>query len=176
LGIALGLANAYFKRCAKKGLIKISSVPARRFAYYLTPQGFAEKALLTQSFLSQSFTFFRTARSECRDLLTLCSRLGWNRVLLFGVSDLAEIMVLCAADLSIQLVGIVSESDDHKVDRLAGLPVFARTQSLPAFDGVLVTDMMNPQLAFNHAIERFGSDHVQAPPLLRIVRAEVSPS
>ena len=41
LGIALGLANAYLKRCVRKGLIKVSQVPRRRYAYYLTPQGFA---------------------------------------------------------------------------------------------------------------------------------------
>jgi ribosomal protein S25 len=41
LGIALGLANAYLKRCVRKGLVKISEVPRRRYAYYLTPQGFA---------------------------------------------------------------------------------------------------------------------------------------
>ncbi len=35
LGIALGLANAYLKRCAKKGLVKISQAPANRYAYYL---------------------------------------------------------------------------------------------------------------------------------------------
>ena len=47
LGIALGLVNAYLKRCVKKGLVKVSQAPARRYAYYLTPQGFAEKSRLT---------------------------------------------------------------------------------------------------------------------------------
>ena len=44
LDVALGLANAYLKRCVRKGLIKIKQVPRRRYAYYLTPQGFAERA------------------------------------------------------------------------------------------------------------------------------------
>ena len=30
LGIALGLVNAYLKRCIKKGLVKVSEAPARR--------------------------------------------------------------------------------------------------------------------------------------------------
>jgi len=30
LGIALGLANAYLKRCVRKGLIKVGQVPRRR--------------------------------------------------------------------------------------------------------------------------------------------------
>ncbi len=32
LGIAVGLTNAYVKRCVKKGWIKMRRVPARRYA------------------------------------------------------------------------------------------------------------------------------------------------
>src|SRR4051812_41234808 len=62
LGIALGLVNAYLKRCVKKGLVKVRHAPARRYAYYLTPQGFAEKSRLTVEYLSYSFSFFREAK------------------------------------------------------------------------------------------------------------------
>ncbi len=69
LGIALGLVNAYLKRCVKKGLVKIGEAPARRYAYYLTPQGFAEKSRLTVEYLSYSFSFFRQAKTDCSALL-----------------------------------------------------------------------------------------------------------
>src|ERR1700760_2339901 len=69
LGIALGLVNAYLKRCVKKGLVKVSEAPARRYAYYLTPQGFSEKSRLTVEYLSSSFSFFRRARSDCSQVL-----------------------------------------------------------------------------------------------------------
>jgi len=46
IGIAKGLANAYFNRCLQKGWIKLRQVPKQRFLYYLTPKGFAEKARL----------------------------------------------------------------------------------------------------------------------------------
>jgi DNA-binding transcriptional regulator LsrR (DeoR family) len=42
LGIALGLVNAYLKRCIKKGLVKVRHVPTRRYACYPTSQGFAK--------------------------------------------------------------------------------------------------------------------------------------
>jgi len=54
LGIALGLANAYLKRCVTKGYIKVTHVPAKRYAYYLTPKGFAEKSRLTARYLAIS--------------------------------------------------------------------------------------------------------------------------
>ena len=47
MGVALGLANSYLKRCMRKGLIKISAAPANRYLYYLTPKGFSEKSRLT---------------------------------------------------------------------------------------------------------------------------------
>src|SRR5438445_12681686 len=64
LGIALGLVNAYLKRCVKKGLVKVHDAPAHRFAYYLTPHGFAEKSRLTVQYLSDSVSFFRAAKSD----------------------------------------------------------------------------------------------------------------
>src|SRR5664279_6538825 len=65
LDIALGLVNAYLRRCVKKGLVKVSEVPARRYAYYLTPKGFAEKSRLAVEYLSTSFGFFRQAKADC---------------------------------------------------------------------------------------------------------------
>jgi DNA-binding MarR family transcriptional regulator len=50
MGVALGLANSSLKRCVKKGGIKITTAPANRYLYYLTPNGFAEKARLTADF------------------------------------------------------------------------------------------------------------------------------
>src|SRR5689334_4018081 len=65
LGIALGLTNTYIKRCVNKGLIKVTHIPAKRYAYYLTPKGFSEKSRLTAQYLTHSFNFFRIARAQC---------------------------------------------------------------------------------------------------------------
>ena len=47
LGVALGLTNLYIKRLARKGYIKITTIPRNRIQYLLTPQGLAENAELT---------------------------------------------------------------------------------------------------------------------------------
>src|SRR5689334_13083019 len=76
LGIALGLANAYLKRCVRKGLVKVAQVPSRRYAYFLTPQGFAEKSRLTAEYLSHSFSFLRRAREQFVALFAEASSRG----------------------------------------------------------------------------------------------------
>src|SRR3954469_18862366 len=103
LGIALGLVNAYLKRCVKKGLVKVRDAPARRYAYYLTPNGFAEKSRLTVQYLSDSFSFFRLAKADCVHVLEAAKLYGFSRLVLAGRSDLAEIAILCALDASVTI-------------------------------------------------------------------------
>src|SRR5690348_14739551 len=76
LGIALGLVNAYLRRCVHKGFIKVSQAPLNRYAYYLTPQGFAEKSRLTAEYLTVSLHFFRQARADCAVVLGQCAARG----------------------------------------------------------------------------------------------------
>src|ERR1700732_5490112 len=87
LGIALGLVNAYLKRCVRKGLVKVHDAPARRYAYYLTPQGFAEKSRLTVEYLSSSFLFFRQAKTDCAQVFAVARGRGFERVVIAGKSD-----------------------------------------------------------------------------------------
>ncbi len=169
LGIALGLANAYLKRCVKKGLIKISHAPANRYAYYLTPQGFSEKSRLTAEFLSQSFNLFRHARTAGADMFGQCQARGWRRVALFGAGDLAEIFTLSARDFDIELAGVIAELPN--ASEFAGLPVIQPASCDPTnIDAVIVCDISNPQAAFDRALTIFAPDHVLAPRFLGVVR------
>ena len=62
IGIAVGLVNTYIKRCIQKGWVKVKSIPAHRYAYYLTPQGFSKKSQLVSEYLSDSFKLFRESK------------------------------------------------------------------------------------------------------------------
>src|SRR3974390_2875422 len=105
LGIALGLVNAYLKRCIHKGLVKVGEAPARRYAYYLTPQGFSEKSRLTASYLAFSFSFFRQARAQFDDIFKLAAARGQRRLVLIGEGDLSEIANLVATKHSVKILG-----------------------------------------------------------------------
>src|SRR6185312_1193722 len=167
LGIALGLVNAYLKRCTKKGLVKVGQAPARRYAYYLTPQGFAEKSRLTVEYLSYSFGFFRQAKTDCSDLFRAAKARGVKRVVLAGLSDLAEIAALCAMEHAITIVGVVQP--DAGQESFIGLPVFGRFDDVGGeFDSILITDVNNARASCELAIEKFGLDRVLVPELLRV--------
>ena len=167
LGVALGLANAYLRRCVKKGLVKVRQAPARRYAYYLTPRGFAEKSRLTLEFMSHSFALFRRAKADCTAALESARGRGYARIALLGASDLAEIAAICALDGGFTITAVVDAGVD--AERFAGALVARSMESLaPPPDAVLVTDMQSAAATVQQAVAAFGGDRVLVPALLGV--------
>ena len=168
LGIALGLTNIYLKRCINKGLIKVRKAPARRYAYYLTAKGFGEKARLTAKYLARSLSFFRLAREDCSDLFRACKAMGHNRIALIGIGDLCEIATLAAFDSDIEVMAIFDAKTNRQ--QLAGVRVVRDPAELAKADAVVITDMKDPQAAYDQMTAALGHDRVFFPSLLRLSR------
>ena len=167
LGIALGLVNVYLKRCVKKGLVKVSQAPTRRFAYYLTPQGFAEKSRLTGEYLAWSLTFFRRAKDSCTAVLAEATALGWKRVALAGSGDLADITRICATDTGIEIAAIVDPR--AAPEPAAGCPLLHNFDMISGqIDGVIVTDLNHSLAVYATAVEAFGRQRVLAPSVVPV--------
>ena len=165
LGIALGLVNAYLKRCVKKGLVKVAQAPPRRYAYYLTPQGFAERSRLTIEYLTSSFSFFRRARADCANTLANAQQNGWSRIARTGASDLAEIAVICAFESGITIVGVVDGGTSATT--FMGAPVARSFGALAGtIDAVVITDLRAARETFEAAAAHFGRERVLSPSLL----------
>lgn len=170
LGVALGLTNSYLKRCAKKGLIKVQQVPSNRYAYYLTPRGFAEKSRLTAEYFKQSFNFFRLARSQSSDFLRYCIDNGWTQIGLAGKSELTEITILSATELNLKLAGIIDEEASATTPLYMNLPVVDKLSELGTLHALIITDMKKPQETFNKAVQFFPRDQVLTVPILGVNR------
>jgi hypothetical protein len=171
LGIALGLANAYLKRCMRKGWIKVKQIPPNRYLYYLTPKGFAEKSRLTAEYLGSSFTFFRRARTQLEEAMGACKAKGWQRVALYGQGELAEIGALCNSEFHLDLVVVApGAAAAHGGARVAGLAAVPALADAGAVDAVIVTDLAQPQTAFDEVKALLPPERILTPRLLRISR------
>lgn len=170
LGIALGLANAYLKRCIKKGYVKISQAPRNRYAYYLTPKGFVEKSRLTAEYLSQSLNFFRITRQECTEILRDCAARGLTRIALAGATDLTEVAVLCAEEVeAVELCAVLVAEDIGRTDFI-GLPVTVGLEHGADYQAVLVTDMAAPQATFEALSRTMPLEAILTPSYLHVSR------
>ncbi len=170
--VALGLANAYLKRCMRKGWVKVRQAPARRYFYYVTPKGFTEKARLTAEYLSNSFDMFRTARGQCDDLVAYCLEQGHTRVALVGASDFAEIAALSALNGEIEIVAVIDATSNRS--QLAGIPVLRSLAEAGAIDAIIITDIRTPQATYDELAHFLPAAAILAPPLLRVNRARRS--
>jgi DNA-binding MarR family transcriptional regulator len=102
LGIALGLTNLYLKRLARKGCIKITTIPPGRIKYLLTPQGFAQKTRLSYEYLRYSLRLYREARQALREALAPLVGPEQRRVALYGTGEAAELAYLTLKELGIE--------------------------------------------------------------------------
>ncbi len=164
MGVALGLANSYLKRCVKKGLVKIKTAPANRYLYYLTPHGFSEKARLTGEFLSTSLTLFRQSGDVYAELLSDCQHRGLERVVFAGVSDLTEIAYMRSLQSSIEVAGVFQPYAER--DHFFDLDVCEELDSLQPFDAVVMTSLEQTNELLEKIYAQLPADKVMVPSML----------
>jgi len=164
MGIALGLTNSYLKRCARKGLVKVSEAPANRYLYYLTPKGFAEKARLTGQYLANSLTFYRQAGESCTEIFQVCKKNNQERILLFGISELAEIALIRALDAEVKIVGIYDPASS--LQTFFTKPVWSGFSEIEVFDVCLLTNLNFPYEAYKIISSEIEKENIWVPEVL----------
>lgn len=171
LDIALGLANALLKRCVSKGLIKIQAAPARRYAYYLTPKGFAEKSRLVAEYLSVSLSFFRRARSQYEEAFVTAAARGLRKVAIAGSGELAEIALLSASAAGLSVVAVIAPGRNDA--EFHGRPVCADLQGALGCGAELIAiaDAAAPQAIYDGLRKHLPLERLIAPALLHVTRA-----
>jgi DNA-binding MarR family transcriptional regulator len=131
LGIALGLVNSYIKNLVAKGYITVKSIPSRRYAYYITPKGFAEKTRLTYTMFQDYTRIYREARENLKKLFHELRADGVSRVVFAGADEVAEIAYLTLQETDMEFAGIVDEE-------MAGKKFFGRdirpVSDIPSMD------------------------------------------
>jgi DNA-binding MarR family transcriptional regulator len=114
LGIALGLVNSYIKNLVAKGYITVKSIPPRKYAYYLTPKGFAEKTRLSYHMFQDYTRIYREARANLKQLFHKLQTDGVKRVVFAGVDEVAEIAYITLQETDIELSGVVDDDMEGK--------------------------------------------------------------
>lgn len=166
LGVALGLANSYLKRCVRKGLIKIEQAPANRYLYYLTPTGFAEKSRLTAEYLSSSFDFYRRAGASCARVFSLCRERNCRSVVLCGISELAEIASLRAKEQGVNIIAVIDKNS--RARDFIGIPVHASLDMIKGYDACVITSLNSGGDLYAYVSEYIAKDRIYIPDILGI--------
>lgn len=167
LGLSVGLINALIKRAVKKGLVKMREAPYKRYAYYLTPQGFAEKGRLVAGYLEFSLSLFREARDQYSEIFKQIRAQGLDkRVVLVGGGELAEIAVLASVGEEVSLLAVIDRSAN--VEQRYGIKVVSSLDAVGPVDAAIITDLTSPQETYEVLRLKLPEGHLFAPKILRI--------
>ena len=96
----------------------------------------------------------------------MCVSRGNNKIAVFGGSDLSEIVLICARDFSVELVGIVKPGETG--GEYLGIPVENSVADLKEFDVILFAELVDPQSSYESLVSVVGDGRVLAPEFLNI--------
>lgn len=166
VGVALGLANALIRRCVQKGFVKITEAPTRRYAYYLTPVGFSEKARLVAEYVSLSLDFFRRARGQFEQLAGDSAKRGWKRLILVGSGELAEIALLSVDGSGAKWVAVLDPQ--RNLPEFHGRRVIRDLSDSEGFDAVVIAESRDAQACYDELAKIVPLDRILVPSLLHV--------
>lgn len=135
LGIALGLVNSYLKTLVAKGFVTVKAMPRNRFAYLLTPHGFAEKSRLAFQHLSNFHKLYRFTRQDSLKVFCALRAKGVKRVSFCGLDDLTEIAYLSLQEAGLELVAVM---DENTGGRFIHFPVISLEEGIKVEAGAVV--------------------------------------
>ena len=146
--VSVKLAHITLKRMVAKGLLHVKKEHARRWDYFLTPRGIAEKTRLTYQFLDFSMQFYREARRRSAQLCRDLSENGVKKVAFLGAGEMAEIVYLGVVEWGLQLVEVFDgDKRDQKFMGIAVRPANQISSSMAERIVVCSYDTLHPMTA-----------------------------
>ncbi|MEK6582949.1 MAG: winged helix-turn-helix transcriptional regulator [Nitrospirota bacterium] len=152
LNIALGLVNSYIKNLVSKGYITIRAIPSKRYVYYLTPTGFAEKTRLTYHHLQNFTNLYKEARRDFKELFSRLHKEGVRSVIFAGADESAEIAYLSLQEFDIEFEGIVDKEPAGRDFFRYRIMPFERVKEINA-DFVIVSSFLRRDAIYKRLIE-----------------------
>jgi DNA-binding MarR family transcriptional regulator len=152
LDLALGLVNSYIKNLVSKGYITVKAIPTKRYAYYLTPKGFAEKTRLTYHHLQNFTNLYKVARRDFKELFGKLQKEGTRDVVFAGVDESAEIAYLSLQEFNMEFAGIVDNDREGKEFFRYQIMPFESLKKIDA-DYVILSSFLRRDEVYKRVIE-----------------------
>ncbi|MDC0476551.1 MarR family winged helix-turn-helix transcriptional regulator [Alphaproteobacteria bacterium] len=172
LEIALGMANALVKRLVHKGYIKVKDAPSRRYKYYITPEGFAEKGRLVSKYIANSFKFFGEVRRDYEMLASqvFASQVSTSQgtgVCCVGTGEVMEIAQLVFAAHNIEVVcvlDVLADEGEQHFQNFRDIPDEIASQ----IGCLVITETRRPHKVFEILASTEGNKEILAPAFMKI--------
>ena len=141
-GLNLKKVNYCLHKLLEKGHVKfqraVNNPDKRAYLYILTPAGFKAKSYLTYRFLKYTLDFYTQVESKLKRSLRDMAEVGVQRVVLFGASEAAKIVLGLVEVYGIEVVGVLDSGYEDRF--FEGVPlVQGEDLRVMEWDGVLIS-------------------------------------
>ena len=154
LGVAVGLVNSYLKNFVSKGYVRVKNYPRNRYAYLLTPKGFAEKSRLALQHLNYFTNLYTTTRQEYLELFRQLKADGVVEVVFCGVDEVAEIAYMSLQEAWLKLSAVIDESNERR--ELFGHLIRPFPESLSEVSGEIVLTSLKRGAELGKKLQGYG--------------------
>ena len=154
LGVAVGLVNSYLKNFVSKGYVRVKNYPRNRYAYLLTPKGFAEKSRLALQHLNYFTNLYTTTRQEYLELFRQLKADGVGEVVFCGVDEVAEIAYMSLQEAGLKLSAVIDESSERR--ELFGHLIRPFPESLSEVSGEIVLTSLKRGVELGMKLQDYG--------------------
>ncbi len=152
--------NYCLHRLLEKGHVKFQRAmnrpDKRAYLYILTPAGFRAKSRLTYGFMKMTIGYYNRVASKLEECLAAMGQAGVHRIVLYGASEAARIVLSVVQHDRTEVVAVVDGG--FQGDVFGGIHVVAEDElhSLE-WDAVLITELDDLDVA-DSRLQELGVD------------------
>ena len=156
IDVSLSMVNSYLDNYEEKGYLRREYQNAKNVVYHLTKAGVARRKLLSIQFLESTQNVYELAKTNITEFLNQIIKKGFNKILLYGAGEVAEIflhVINTERDLPITAVAIIDDDVDKQGKYIANTLIISN-QSISSFihDGILISSYSNQEIIHNKLI------------------------
>jgi DNA-binding MarR family transcriptional regulator len=145
-GLNLKKVNYCLHKLLEKGYVKfqraVNNPDKRVYLYILTPAGLKAKSQLTYGFLKFTLGFYNQVEDKLRFCLGKMARSGVDKIVLYGATDVAKVVLDLVEDGETAIVGVLDEGyagSEFNGVQMVGKDALNELE----WDGVLITALEN---------------------------------
>lgn len=103
VGLSLGMTNSLLKRLVQKGLLQIRKINNRNIQYIVSPSGIDAISKKSYNFLKRTIRNIADYKETIQEFVYKLKELGYEEIVLVGMSDLDFIVEHCCGKADIRL-------------------------------------------------------------------------
>lgn len=143
LGSSVAMTNNYLQEMEDKGLLKREYISSKEVLYLITNKGRERRKYLSVIYLSESQKMYDNAKEELLKFVKSIKEKGFNKILLYGAGEVAEIFLNTIKD-EIEVLAVIDDDPNKQGERLVNTLVIPRSEIVKYhYDAILISSLIH---------------------------------